>query len=216
MAQKINPRPTVPSQAYEKLGEAQEDLREGNCDSNADALNAVRELVPWWGQLYKAMADAYASSKCGPDPADAVTTMKLYLQATPQAPDRDQIEEKIGALNAEVANARLQVPVAAVAAQPAARPAVQAATPAQAQPVQLLAVSQGVVTGAPDFTGVIASINSRASCAQLLHDMQEGDALAMMFAGEEESLKEVQSQACPSGTDTYTKITLTNGTSYAV
>ncbi|MDE2235772.1 MAG: PQQ-binding-like beta-propeller repeat protein [Gammaproteobacteria bacterium] len=216
MAQKINPRPTVPSQAYEKLGEAQEDLREGNCDSNADALNAVRELVPWWGQLYKAMADAYASSKCGPDPADAVTTMKLYLQATPQAPDRDQIEEKIGALNAEVANARLQVPVAAVAAQPAAQPAVQAATPAQAQPVQLLAVSQGVVTGAPDFTGVIASINSRASCAQLLHDMQEGDALAMMFAGEEESLKEVQSQACPSGTDTYTKITLTNGTSYAV
>ena len=53
MARSIEPRPTVPAVAYERLGEARQYLREGRCRATYRSLSAVREAAAWWGQLYK-------------------------------------------------------------------------------------------------------------------------------------------------------------------
>lgn len=114
LAKTVTPKPQEPEEVDELKGMARERFEQARSQADfaraADAFAKVTLAAPWVGDYYLNLG--LALDKAG-KPEQAISNLRLYLKAEPDAPDAKKVRERIG---------RLSVAAEGAAAQPS-RPA---------------------------------------------------------------------------------------------
>ena len=110
LAQKIQPQPAVPDEVIRYEGRAEAAVR--NAKTPKDYLDAAKEyqkalrVAPWVASYYFNLG--VVLEKAG-KPAEAIQNLKLYLLASPVAPDARDVKKKIAGLGYEQEKARRDI-----------------------------------------------------------------------------------------------------------
>jgi HEAT repeat protein len=90
--------PALPSAAVSLKSQAKEDFEKSQFKEAAKALSLASDWAPWDAGTYSDLAQAQENAGFFPD---AMQSLNLYLLASPQAEDRQKVQDRIGKLGEE-------------------------------------------------------------------------------------------------------------------
>jgi hypothetical protein len=109
LAQKIQPPPEVPEEARKYLIRGQEAFKEATSTAGykeaAVEFGKALEFAPWWADAY--FNQGVSLEKAG-DSQQAITCLRLYLVAAPDAVDARKVRDRIYALEYQVERSQKQ------------------------------------------------------------------------------------------------------------
>ena len=99
LALALEPKPAIPEEAEKMVGRATYVFKNAKTEADyADAVQAYQKallIAPWVADYYFNLG--VAQEKAG-KPSEAIASLKFYLMAAPDAPDRRDVVQRIGGL----------------------------------------------------------------------------------------------------------------------